>query len=145
MVGLMGLVRVLSALAGGTSRVSQIESLDTTPLPEIFPVCETPRRGSDNAVRPHGLKGSLIFHYHSSRWTIWLLLYFIFLVAWPCRRERTCAIGFHMLFWARLYLGDSPPFEWDTELLLALHISPIKFTSSLRSPLKSSTREGVEF
>ena len=50
MVGSRVHIWVLSALAGGTSRVLQIESLNDEPFPELFPAWETPRRGLDNAT-----------------------------------------------------------------------------------------------
>ena len=53
MVGSRGPVRLLSALAGGTSRVLQIESLNEELIPESSPAGETPRRGLDDAtLRP---------------------------------------------------------------------------------------------
>ena len=79
MVGSRGSVRVLSALAGGTGRVPQIESLNDEPLPEIFPNCETPRLGLDDAaLKPltawtqHYFYASLLVSEKVSR--IWYLI-----------------------------------------------------------------------
>jgi hypothetical protein len=63
MVGSRGSVRVLSALAGGTGRVPQIESTDDESLPELFPVTETPRQGlGDATLKPPTTWTQYYFH-----------------------------------------------------------------------------------
>jgi len=94
-VGSRNVVWALSALGGGTSRVLSIESPSDSSLPELFPVCEAPRKGLDDAMQtlpPPKLHAYLQEHPHIPKPTIRLLSYLIFLVDWPCRRKRTRAI-----------------------------------------------------